>query len=196
VIVAGGNATRLGGVAKGLLDVGGLRIIDRVAAGMSPVTNEILIATNAPDASTWLPEVRIVNDILTGGGAAAGIHAALRATGGPILVVGWDMPFVVSPVLELIVERANTGRWDAVVPAGAPAAGLEPLCAWYSVAAADAIERRWAQGERSLHDLLTGIRTCIVPTEAMATIAPVERLFHNVNTPADLAAARAMAEQP
>jgi len=53
-IVAGGASSRFGGQAKGLLEVGGQRIIDRIASALRPVVETIAIVSNAPDASEWL----------------------------------------------------------------------------------------------------------------------------------------------
>jgi molybdopterin-guanine dinucleotide biosynthesis protein A len=176
--------------------VGGTRIIDRVAAALRPVADQIVIAASARAASHWLPGVPAIPDILEGsGGAAAGIHAALRACGTPILAVGWDMPFVVTPLLRLVSDRAQEGEFDAVVPAGVEAGTVEPLCAWYAPEAAGAIEVNWARGQRGLHELVAGLRSCILPNHVVATIGSVERLFHNVNTPSDLKAARSLAEE-
>jgi molybdopterin-guanine dinucleotide biosynthesis protein A len=172
-----------------------MRIIDRVVAALGAVTSDIMIASGHADASAWVPDVRAVPDLLQGGGAAAGIHAALRASATPILAVGWDMPFVTPALLRAIMTGAQHAAVDAVVPPGRDHGTLEPLCAWYSHGVCDVIESRWDSGARGLHDLLRQVRTYIVPGDVVATVGQPERLFFNVNTPADLAAARAMAEE-
>ena len=168
-------------------------MIDRVAAALKAVAGETIVSANATDASSWIPGVRVVPDVLQGGGAAAGIHAALRACAAPILVIGWDMPFVTPELLRALVSFARDGDFDAVVPAARESGALEPLCAWYAPAAAAAIESRWNSGRRGLHELLGSLNTCILPADFVATIGEAERLFFNVNTQADLEAARALA---
>ena len=59
VILAGGAASRYGGLPKGLERVGGKRIIDRVAGALLEVTDDLLLVANSPDADTWLPGVAI-----------------------------------------------------------------------------------------------------------------------------------------
>jgi len=54
-IVAGGEAMRFGGAPKGLRRVGGDRIIDRVAAALGATTSELIIVSNAPEATHWIP---------------------------------------------------------------------------------------------------------------------------------------------
>ena len=49
-IVAGGASTRFGGEPKGLRQVGGRRIIDRVADALRGVVNEIVLVANAAEA--------------------------------------------------------------------------------------------------------------------------------------------------
>lgn len=182
-IIAGGASTRLGGQPKGLLEVGGARIIDRVASVLESMASELVIVANADDADSWLPRARLVRDALSGGGAAAGIHAALRATRAPTLVVAWDMPFVTADILGTLAEHNGSD----VVVCESEGGKLEPLCALYAPAFADLIEREW-EHERSLHALIQRSRSVIV--QGM----PAWRFF-NVNTPDDLVKAREMAAQ-
>jgi molybdopterin-guanine dinucleotide biosynthesis protein A len=196
VILAGGRGARLGGVAKGLLEVGGRRMIDRVAAALEPAVDEVLLSANAADAASWLADVRVVPDALAGGGSAAGIHAAIRASTGPVFVVGWDLPFITERLIRTLVAAAagREGEIDAVVAAGPRGGMVEPLCGWYGPACREQIEGGWASGDRSIHGLLSRVRTIIVPLDVVASIGPPGRLFFNVNSPDDLATARAMAQ--
>lgn len=201
-ILAGGRSSRMGNaVPKGLLEVDGVRILDRVARALSPAVDRLLLATSAPDAPDWLPGAEVVADTLLGGGSAAGIHAALRAAGGDVLVVAWDMPFVTTPLFQALLERRTRtdgapgglpAPVDAVVPSSAPE-WLEPLCAWYAPRCADAIEAGWRSGARSAHAIAQRVRATVVPPEDFDALGGAARLFFNVNTPADLVAANRMA---
>ena len=57
VIQAGGRSTRMGGRPKALLELGGRRIIDRVAHVVRQVADDLLLVTNTPElyASLGLP---------------------------------------------------------------------------------------------------------------------------------------------
>jgi molybdopterin-guanine dinucleotide biosynthesis protein A len=189
-ILAGGRATRLGGVRKGLLEVGGQRMIDRVAAALAPVTSELLIVSDAEDAGEWLPGARPVRDVLRGGGSAAGVHAALTAAGGPVIVVAWDLPFVVPEVCAILGGAGDEAVADAVVPAGAAEGSLEPLCAWYAPGCAPVIEQMWVAGDRSLHRMLSRVRTSVLGREHFSGIGGGAELFLNVNTAQELERAR------
>jgi molybdopterin-guanine dinucleotide biosynthesis protein A len=167
-------------------------MIDRVAAALSPVVDTLMVVANAPDAASWLPGTRVVTDVLQGGGSAAGVHAALRAAGGPTLVVAWDMPFVTTALLDLITGGAAR-ETDAVAPAGRTRGEFEPMCAWYAPRCADEIEAGWAADDRSLHGLLRRVSTVVVPAERIATLGSPERFFFNVNTEDDVLRARQLA---
>jgi molybdopterin-guanine dinucleotide biosynthesis protein A len=193
-ILGGGRATRLGGVAKGLLEVGGRRMIDRVADALAPVTSELLLVTGDPDAAGWLPGARVVRDVLPGGGSAAGIHAALVAAGGPVIVTAWDLPFVDARVIAELLRESDGPTVDAVVPAGATDGTFEPLCGWYAPACADAIAHAWETGDRSLHGVLRRVRTRVVPADCFVAWGGSNRLFFNVNTADDLSRARGIAD--
>lgn len=195
VIVAGGRATRLGGIAKGLADIGGKRIIDRVAAVLSETTSSLIVSANERDAPAWIPGARVTADVLEGGGAAAGIHSAILAARSPVFAIGWDMPFVSSALVRLVAGYATDLEVDAIVPAGREPNLLEPLCAWYAPGVAGAIEAHWVKGRHGLHEVLRGLRIHVVDRDEIATIGQPERLFFNVNTPEDLETARAIAEQ-
>ena len=69
-IFAGGRATRLGGVDKALLSVGGRPIVDRVVDALTPLVDECLVLTNDQSlAGHWLPIVqsaaRALRDVAT-----------------------------------------------------------------------------------------------------------------------------------
>ena len=176
-------------------------MIDRVANAMRPLVDEIVVVSNAPDAPAWIPNACVVRDVLTGGGSAAGIHAALVAAQCDVLVVAWDIPFATEAVLRVLYgktgrrEDGKTGggeRIGAIVPSH-PNGMLEPLCAWYGPACIDAIASAWNAGDRSAHGIAKRVRSVIVPSTAFDAIGGTARVFFNVNTPADLDTARRMA---
>ena len=190
-ILAGGQATRYGGLPKGLELVRGVRIIDRVRAALEPVADDLLLIANDPRAPEWLPGVRCEGDVLRDVGSVAGIHAALSHAGGPTLVVAWDMPFVPTALLRAL--RDGGGDADAVVPESDSRRGLEPLCAYYAPACAAAIERRVALGDRRVIAFYDDVRLSRVPAAEVARFGDPALLFMNVNTPEERVLAEAHA---
>lgn len=201
VILAGGAASRFGGLPKGLERVDGRRIIDRVAKSLSEVTDDLLLIANTPDASEWLPGVRRCADVRTGLGALGGLHAALTHAGTDIVLVAWDMPFVSAALLGELRRIGDGGADeshhnlsfidapDVVIPeSDGSRRGVEPLCAWYSQRCLGAVERTLDAGDLRVigfHDQVRVQRLSVARVEDFG--APV-RLFSNVNTPDDLAA--------
>lgn len=193
VILAGGRAARYAGEPKGALRVGGRRIVDRVASALQQVTEETVIL-GAPDSVLELPaRTRLLRDDEAYGGPLAALATALHALGTSVLLVAWDMPFLSPSLLgELRRIGERTGA-DAVAPESGADGRVEPLCAWYAPAAADAAAALLARGERSLRALLDAVAAERLPLARVLDFGRPDRIFHNVNAPADLAAAERMA---
>jgi molybdopterin-guanine dinucleotide biosynthesis protein A len=178
---------------KGLQPVGGIRIIDRVASALRGVTPRLVLLSNTPEAGHWLPGVPVQRDVRPERGALVGIHTALMHARGPVLVVAWDMPFVTSELLEYIVGRAKRAQY-AVVCEGRK--GWEPCCAWYSTACLPLIDTMLVDSDARLGAFVERLPAVerIARSELVALDDP-DRLFFNVNSPADLARAEQMAKR-
>lgn len=187
VILAGGQASRYDGRAKGLEIVGGTRIIDRVATALAEAADDLLLIANTPDAESWLSGVRTAADVLPGQGSLGGIHAALAHATTSVLVVAWDMPFVPAELLSCL--RALGARADAAVPESDSRRGLEPLCAWYSQACLAPIERRLQAGDRRVVSFFDDVRVARLGAQDVRQFGDPELMFMNVNTPDELAKA-------
>ncbi|MGH7520503.1 MAG: molybdenum cofactor guanylyltransferase [Gemmatimonadales bacterium] len=192
-VLAGGAARRYGGTPKGLLTVGGRRILDRVVDAVQAVTGAPpLLIANAPDAAAWRPDLQTTPDVRPGFGTLGGIYTALAAGAGPVLCVAWDMPFVTEALLRALVERMRDGQLDAVLPESSGKRGLEPLCAVYGPACAAAIARRLENGDLKAISFHADVRVGIVPLAQVRGFGDPDELFFNVNTPDDLARAEAL----
>lgn len=191
VILAGGASVRYGGAPKGLVSVGGRRIIDRVADALSVVADDLLLIANDPASDAWLPGVRREPDVRAGQGSLGGLHAALSHAASSVLVVAWDMPFV--PVGLLTRLRHLGEDADAAVPESGSRRGLEPLCAWYAPACLPAIERSLDAGDRRVVGFFESVRVARLPAAEVAAFGDPAWMFMNVNSPEDLVAAEAHA---
>ena len=191
-IVAGGQSTRFGGLPKGLFPVGGVRIIDRVAAALRAVVRNIVIIANDPEANRWLPGVPVHRDERRERGSLVGLHTAISHASGPVLVVAWDMPFVAPELLALIMS-GWTAQASAVVPEGPR--GPEPMCALYTPACRPVTERALARGDLRLGSVLMELPGLArIPLDRVSTVGDPTRLFFNVNRQADLELAEQMAK--
>jgi molybdopterin-guanine dinucleotide biosynthesis protein A len=193
VVLAGGQASRFGGRPKGLEIVQGQRVIDRVARALRHAlphaAGELLLVANDPAAAQWLPGVPVVPDVRPGFGSLGGLLTALASVAGAVLVVAWDMPFVPGELLQALRIEGESGPFDAVVPSSGSRRGVEPLCAYYTQACAAPIARRLDAGDRRMIGFLEDVRVHHLPPEVVRGFGDPDRMFLNINAPADLAAA-------
>ena len=114
-VLAGGAARRYGGRPKGLVELGGRRILDRVVDALAAVTGAPpLLDANAPEGPGWRPDLRTVPDVRVDCGSLGGIYTAVASGVGPVLCVAWDMPFVTPDLLRALVE--GSAGSDAFLP--------------------------------------------------------------------------------
>jgi molybdenum cofactor guanylyltransferase len=182
LILAGGRATRLGGVDKRELVVEGRTIFARQCEVLAPRVAEILVSS--PRA---VPGYRTVADAVPGAGPLAGIAAGLAAAATPwLLVVAGDMPYVSGALIELLGSHAGDGV-DAV---GIRIGELpEPLVCMLRVAAArPVVAARLAAARLKASRLLTDgeLRVAWITEPALRAIDPALRALFNVNEPGDL----------
>jgi molybdopterin-guanine dinucleotide biosynthesis protein A len=192
-VLAGGAARRYGGRPKGLLEVGGRRILDRVVEAVTAATGAPpLLIANDPDAPSWRPDLQTIPDARPGSGSLGGIYTAVAHAETAVLCVAWDMPFVPADLLAALVEGSSA--FDAYLPESGGRRGVEPLCAVYGPACGPAIARRLDAGDLRAIAFHDDVRTGILSLAQVRQFGggdPAE-LFFNVNTPDDLAEAEAM----
>ncbi len=184
-ILAGGGATRFGGRPKGLEVVGGERILDRLTRVMTDALGEPpLLVANAPDAPGWRPDLRTVSDSKPGYGALGGIYTAVLSAPAPVVCVAWDMPFVSEPLLQALADGLTI--YDAILPESGGRRGVEPLCAGYGPACAEAIAVSLDQGDLRAIGFHGRIRVGSLSLDQVEALADPELVFFNVNTAEDL----------
>jgi len=184
-VLAGGAARRYGGRPKGLVELGGRRILDRIVDAVSAVTDGApLLVANAPEGAAWRPDLRTVPDVRPACGSLGGIYTAVVSGPGPVLCVAWDMPFVTLELLRALVEGA--ARYDAFLPESDGRRGVEPLCAVYGPRCGPAIERQLARGDFQAIGFHADVAVGTLPLDRVRTFGDPDVLFFNVNTPADL----------
>lgn len=189
VILAGGQATRYGGLPKGLERVAGERVIDRVAGVLAQTTDELLLIANSPSAHEWLPGVRVERDVRPGLGSLGGILSGVVHAGRPALVVAWDMPFVPAELLAALRELGEREHADAAVPESGSRRGVEPLCAYYTPACIAPIERQLDAQDLRVIGFYDDIRLVRLGADRVREFGDPAELFMNINTPDELALA-------
>jgi molybdopterin-guanine dinucleotide biosynthesis protein A len=188
-ILAGGQAARLGGLDKGRLTVGAVPIVERQLDMLRALTSHLMIVTSEGRPCRE-PGVRVVDDEVPGAGALGGLYTALAAaTTDRVLVLACDMPFVGAALVTQLVERA--AHAEVVVPRDA--SGRHPLCACYRRDVAPRLRARLDAGARRVQDALDDLAVDELGPADLAALDPDGLQLLNVNTPAVLARARAVA---
>ena len=135
-ILAGGLATRLDGIAKGLLPTSQGTIVERLIAELATAgVNDTIIVANDPQPYTALGKT-IIADLRPRIGPLGGIEAALAHAGGAydaVLLLPCDLPRIAATeLLALVTAFARDPR--RVAAAVTSDGRLHPLCAVVPVA--------------------------------------------------------------
>jgi molybdopterin-guanine dinucleotide biosynthesis protein A len=173
LILAGGRATRLGGIAKHELVVGGETIFARQTRVLAPRVTEIIVA--GPEA----PGFRNVRDAIDGAGPLAGIAAGLAAARTPwLLVVAGDMPHLTGELLDaLLALRRDDVDAVCVRERGLP----EPLVSVLHTRVREVVERRLAAGLFKASALFTDENLAVAWLDD-----PEPAALRSINAPEDL----------
>jgi molybdenum cofactor guanylyltransferase len=182
-ILAGGRARRMGGVAKPLLQVDGVTILERQRRVLGPRVQEIIVALAGPGPMAELG-LRAVFDTRPDAGPLAGITAALAAITTPwLLAVAGDMPELSAGVIDLLLA----GIGDEVDAVAARLGGWpEPLCALWHRRTHTALTARLQRGQYKVADALTSLSVAWIDEAAIRAVDPDLDSFRNLNRPDEL----------
>jgi molybdopterin-guanine dinucleotide biosynthesis protein A len=167
------------GFDKALLELGGVRLVERAVSIMKALCGNILISGSNPDLEYL--GYPLVRDEHRGIGPIAGLHAAMRyCRTARSLVIPCDAPLVTVDVFERLYAKAREGHPPAVV-AGTTDGFIEPLIGCYDISALPVIEEQISRKDHKLHNALTRMG-------AEVEIFRDRRKFLNINTKADIRA--------
>lgn len=191
VILAGGQATRMGGGDKGLIELGGRTLLDRVIERIEGQVAGLAINANGDPRRFDEFGLPVISDTIEGhpgplAGVLAGMEWAHKVGARHIVTVAADTPFFPTDMvarLERASHRAKTPIALAATQEGGrttrhPTFGLWPVSLRGDLRSA----------------LKGGLRKVVLwtDTHGAATAAFDDHAFFNINTPEDLAAAEAM----
>ena len=189
LIFAGGQATRLGGVNKALLEVGGKPIVERILDAVGPLVIErIALAREGVEPLGY--GLRTVPDVEPNAGVLSALANGLSAASGDVcLLVACDMPFVSRPLFEYALDLLDREAADVVIPRDDY--GLQPMHSVYRRAPVlEAVRQAIARGDKRMNSYFRSVRVRELQVEEVHALDPQARAFTNVNTPEELAAAR------
>lgn len=180
VVLAGGKSSRMGR-EKGLIEVQGVRMIERILQELDAVVPEVIISSNG-DLYNDLNR-KVYADIIPGCGPMSGIHSALvHSTTEKILVAGCDMPFINRAVFSQLIAKADEA--EVVVPVHGRNE-REPLCAIYSKFCLARLEDLLKNGKWKMKEALPHFQVLEIPFNDKEIY---EKYFMNINTPRELEA--------
>jgi molybdopterin-guanine dinucleotide biosynthesis protein A len=193
VILAGGQAPRMGGGDKGLLQLGGTPLLRHVIDRLSPQVDKVALNANGqPDrfSSYGLPVLPDSIDGFVGplAGVLAGLDWAADQGADCIVTAAADTPFFPCDLVPQLLMRCE-GMAHPLVLAATPDAkrgtARHPTFGLWPVALREDLRAA----------LTGGLRKVVLWTDqhgGREALFPDEAAFFNVNTPDDLAHAETM----
>lgn len=198
VILAGGRATRMGGVDKALLPLGGATLLARVAERLGPQCARLVLNANG-DPERFAPHRLpvIADSIPDHPGPLAGILAGLDQASAwgarSIVTAAADTPFFPPDLVARLQDSAAASGAGIALAASRDAAGdirLHPTFGLWPVALREELRRDILEGARKVASWAQrhGSATAVFRSGAVDP-------FFNVNTPQDLARAQALLDE-
>jgi len=181
IILAGGKSSRYGR-NKALIEMNGIRLIERVIGVMEPVFEHLIIITNTPQEYAYL-QLPTYEDLIKGLGPLGGIFTGLEAISDEVgFFVACDMPFLNSELIRHMVETRED--FDAVVPR--IDWKIETLHAIYSKCCLPAIRELIDARNYQVIKFLHKVRVRYVEEEEIRAFDPELKSFFNINRPEEL----------
>jgi len=195
-ILVGGAATRMGGAAKALLDVGGRSILAWLLEVLAPRFAEVLLVAKEPEPYRDLcaelsavAPLRLALDSLPGRSSLTGIHTALAsARTEHVFLTACDTPLLRPALVDALLSHLRPED-DVTLPLK-PDGYFEPLCALYSRRCLPHIEAQLARDDHRIIRFFGQVRVNPLPASALLQADQEQLSFRNANCPAELCALR------
>ena len=195
VKLAGGGATRMGGGVKGMLQLGGAKLLDHVLARLGPQCGELAISANGdPDrfSAFGLPVLADTLPDFPGplAGVLAGLDWAAENGADAIVTAAADTPFLPRDLVARLADAAALKGVPIALAASPDETGTprrHPTFGLWPVSLREDLRA----------ELSGGLRKIVLWTErhgyatALFAASPFDPFF-NVNTPQDMMRAEAI----
>ena len=189
ILLAGGKSRRMGEDKRHLV-VGEQTLLERGLAVLRSTFQDVLVVI-AQDSSPLGVDARVVRDLVPDCGSLGGLYSGLmQATTPWVFVVACDMPFLNQTVIAQFTSRKATA--DIVM--AKLDARLHPMHALYGKQCLPVLEQMVLVRQLKIQEMVSqsSLRVRYVTEADLLTIDPSGRSFYNVNTLADLEAARSL----
>ncbi len=161
LVLAGGQASRMGGVDKGLQMLRGRSLLGWVLNRLEPQVMSLMISANAPDkyAGFGLP---VIADDMSSAGPLAGMLAGLKNARHPLLVTApCDAPFLPADLVSRLFTALEADQADLAVVRTDD--GLQPMFSLLRRRVLPALEGYLRQGGRKADGWHDNLRVVEVP---------------------------------
>ena len=181
IILAGGKSSRYG-ENKALVEMSGIRLIERVIGVMEPLFEHLIIITNTPRDYAYL-KLPMVEDLIKGLGPLGGIFTGLQTMPDEAgFFVACDMPFLNRELIHHMVDVMED--FDAVVPK--VDWKIEALHAIYTKSCIPAVEELIHNRDYQIFKFFPKVRVRYLSKEEIRGLDPEMRSFFNINKPEEL----------
>jgi molybdenum cofactor guanylyltransferase len=189
ILLAGGKSRRMGEDKRHLI-VGEQTLLERGLAVLRSIFPKVLVVI-AQDSDPLGVDAKVVRDLVPDCGSLGGLYTGLmQATTPSIFVVACDMPFLDQTVIAQFTSR----RTDADIVMAKLADQVHPMHALYGKRCLPVVEQMIQARQLKIQEMASqsSLRVQYVTEADLLTIDPSGRSFYNVNTLADLEAARSL----
>lgn len=185
-IMLGGKSTRMGR-DKALVELNGRTLLDLALSRWRGFGRMLQLSVGPKERAALAPEgVPAVTDVYPERGPLGGLHAGLLACRTDLLLLtAVDSPFVTAELAEGLLAAIGTADACVYTLDGQP----QPLFGLYRRSCLSAAEELLRAEENKMGRLLRRVDTVYLEADDPAP-------FRNLNTPAELAAARSGCDQP
>lgn len=199
IVLAGGASSRFGG-DKLAADLDGAPVLHHALLAVAAVADGLVLVVGPTAPAPGVPaeltgRIAIARDARPLGGPLAGLAAGLDLVddnaSAIALVVGGDMPWLVTGVLRLLVDRIRS-RPEVVAmtlsASGSPGTSSGPPLpmALRPAPARTAIAACLSGGRRSLRSLQEAVPSAILPAAEWHALDPVAATLRDIDTRDDL----------
>jgi len=189
VILAGGQARRMGGTDKGLVKLQGRPMAAWVLSVLAPESDCVVINANRNSAAYASLGVSVVSDdIADFPGPLAGLLSASEAlTTDWVLMCPCDSPFISTDLIRALIAAARS-QHPATITVAHDGERLQPVFALVPRSARHALRAYLQRGERKIDRWYEEMGFQVVDC------AQFRALFNNINTPEERDAAEQQIE--
>jgi len=165
VILTGGESRRMGR-DKAMVKIKGKAMVGYIVEALDPLFSDILISVREYRSDVTLPQII---DSSSERGPMIGINSALQAVQTDwLFVIACDMPFVCTDLIHTLALKRDQHEAVLTHVSDRP----QPLFGFYAKSSLPLMQRRIAEGQRSMMRLLDELDVYLLPETEVKAIDP------------------------